>query len=271
MKIYDCFMYFDEDLMLDIRFNVLDKYVNKFIIAEATVDHAGNTKNINFDINKFSKFKHKINHLIIDDLPKNVGYFKKNWSPAHFRDQFQRNSLMKGIKELNENDWVMISDIDEIPNPNKIDLFDPKNKYACFIQKNFQAKLNNLNVSESQWPGTKICVKKYLKSPQWLRNIKINKKLFWKFYKPKQPQIIDNGGWHFSFLKNPENISKKIKSFAHQEYNNSIFSDLDKIKKRVALGKDLFDRNLIYKKIEIDSSFPEYIQKNKDKLSDWII
>ena len=264
-------MYFDEDLMLDIRLNVLDKYVNKFIIAEATVDHAGNKKNINFDINKFSKFKHKINHLIIDDLPKTVGYFKKNWSSAHFRDQFQRNSLMRCIKELNENDWVMISDIDEIPNPNKISLFDPKNKYACFIQKNFQAKLNNLNISESQWPGTKICVKKYLKSPQWLRNIKIKKKLFWKFYKPKQPQIIDNGGWHFSFLKNPENISKKIKSFAHQEYNTSMFSDLDKIKERVALGKDLFDRNLIYKKIEIDSSFPEYIQKNKDKLSDWII
>ena len=117
----------------------------------------------------------------------------------------------------------------------------------------------------------KKCVKKHLKSPQWLRNIKIKKKSFWKFYKPKQPQIIDNGGWHFSFLKNTENISKKIKSFAHQEYNTSMFSDLDKIKERVALGKDLFDRNLIYKKIEIDSSFPEYIQKNKDKLSDWII
>jgi len=159
-------MYFDEDLMLDIRLNILDKYVNKFIIAEATIDHAGNNKDINFDIKKFSKFKHKINHLIIDDLPKNIGFIKKNWSPSHIRDQFQRNSLIKGIKELNENDWVMISDIDEIPDPMKINFFDPKNKYACFIQKNFQAKLNNLNISESQWPGTKICVKKYLKSPQ---------------------------------------------------------------------------------------------------------
>jgi len=271
MKIYDCFMYFDEDLMLDIRLNVLDKYVNKFIIAEATIDHAGNNKNINFDIKKFSKFKHKINHLIIDDLPKNIGFIKKNWSPSHIRDQFQRNSLIKGIKELNENDWVMISDIDEIPDPMKINFFDPKNKYACFIQKNFQAKLNNLNISESQWPGTKICVKKYLKSPQWLRNIKIKKVPFWKFYKPKQPQIINDGGWHFSFLKNPENISKKIKSFAHQEYNNLVFSDLDKIKKRVDSGKDLFDRDINYKAIEIDNSFPEYIQKNKEKLSDWII
>ncbi len=96
-----------------------------------------------------------------------------------------------------------------IPDPNKIKIFDVKNKYACFIQKNFQSKINLLNISDKNWMGTKIIKKRYIKSPQWLRNIKTAKPSLWKFYKPKQPQLIYDGGWHFSFLKNPKGISKK--------------------------------------------------------------
>ena len=98
----------------------------------------------------------------------------------------------------------MISDIDEIPNPNVIKNFKIQNKYACFLQKNFQSKLNLLNMN-TYWAGTKICQKKYLKSPQWLRNIKVKKKSFWKIFK-RSIQLISNGGWHFSFLKEPNAI-----------------------------------------------------------------
>ena len=160
-------MYFDEDLVLDIRLNTLNKYVDQFIIAEATMDHAGNEKKLNFDIKKFVKFKDKINYLVIEDLPNNIQTFKKDWHPAHVRDQFQRNSLERGYRKFNEDDLIMISDIDEIPNPEKISEFRVKNKYACFIQKNFQAKINNLNITNKNWPGTKICQKRFLKSPQW--------------------------------------------------------------------------------------------------------
>ena len=93
-------MYLDDDLVLDIRLNTLNKDVDHFIIAEATLDHAGNKKELNFDIKKFSKFKDKINYLIIDDLPKEVKTFKKNWHPAHVRDQFQRNALTRGITKF---------------------------------------------------------------------------------------------------------------------------------------------------------------------------
>ena len=212
-------MYFDDDLVLDIRLNTLDKYVDQFIIAEATLDHAGNEKKLNFDIKKFIKFKDKINYLIIEDLPKNVKTFRKKWHPAHARDQFQRNALERGYKNFNDDDVIMISDIDEIPNPKKIFEFNIKNKYACFIQKNFQAKLNRLNITSENWPGTKICQKKFLKSPQWLRNIKTKKRKIWNFFRDKEPQIILDGGWHFSYLKNHQSIQKKIKSFAHQEFN----------------------------------------------------
>ena len=149
MKLIDCFMYFDEDLVLDIRLNTLDKIVDKFVIAEATKDHAGQEKKLNFDIRNFAKFKNKIEYLVIDNLPSSVKSNKKDWHENHIRDQFQRNSLEKGYKDCNPEDWIMISDIDEIPNPNKINEFNIKNKYACFLQRNFQSKLNLQNISDS--------------------------------------------------------------------------------------------------------------------------
>ncbi len=271
MKLYDCCMYFDEDLVLDLRLNILDKYVDKFIIAEATRDHSGAGKKLNFNLSKFSKFKDKINYLVVDDLPIDVKSKKKNWDANHWRDQYQRNSLSRGFKNCNENDLIMISDIDEIPDPKKISEFKTKNKYACFMQKNFQSKLNLLNITDKYWMGTKICQKKYLKSPQWLRDIKTKKRPFWKFYKPKETQLILDGGWHFSFLKKPKDIAKKIIAYSHQEFNKDDFINEENISKRIENKKDLFNRNISYKKIEIDNTFPKYVFENREKYKEWII
>ena len=271
MKLCDCFMYFDEDLVLDLRLNILNNYVDKFVIAEATKDHTGKDKKLNFNINNFSKFKNKISYIIVEDMPTNLKFYKKNWPVHHLRDQHQRNSLARGYEDSNDDDLIMISDIDEIPDPNKIKIFDVKNKYACFIQKNFQSKINLLNISDKNWMGTKIIKKKYIKSPQWLRNIKTAKPSFWKFYKPKQPQLIYDGGWHFSFLKKPKGISKKIQSYSHSEYNKSIYTDEKKIAERISNRIDIFDRNFKYEKINIDDTFPKYILENINKYKDWII
>jgi len=271
MKVYDCCMYFDEDLMLDLRLNTLNEYVDKFIIAEATRDHSGKTKKLNFDYKKFSKFTDKIEYLIIDDLPINVKSKKKNWDANHWRDQYQRNTLMRGFKNCNEDDLIMISDIDEIPDPKKISDFVLKNKYACFMQKNFQSKINLLNITDKYWMGTKICQKKNLRSPQWLRNIKTKKRPFWKFYKPKEPQLIMDGGWHFSFLKKPKDIAIKIKAYSHQEFNKSEFVNEEKIYSRIENNQDLFDRNISYKKVDLDETFPKYIRNNKNIFKEWII
>jgi beta-1,4-mannosyl-glycoprotein beta-1,4-N-acetylglucosaminyltransferase len=264
-------MYFDDNLVLDIRLNTLGKHVNNFVIAEATLDHAGNKKKLNFDIKNFIKFKDKINYIVVEDVPKNVGAIKKNWHPAHARDQFQRNALERGYRNFDDDDLIMISDIDEIPNPKKIAEFKIQNKYACFIQKNFQAKINRLNVTIDKWSGTKICQKKFLKSPQWLRNLKNKKKKFWQFYKDKEPQIILDGGWHFSFLKDYNLIQKKIRSFAHQEFNKANLTDIELIEQRINSGIDIFERKYKYKKIELDEQFPDYILKNKLKFKDWLL
>ena len=270
MKLIDCFMYFDEDLVLDIRLNTLGEKVDKFIIAEATRDHAGKEKKLNFKIENFSKFKNKIKYMVVDDLPQNVRSPKKGWHENHTRDQFQRNSLERGYKDFNDNDLIMISDIDEIPNPNKIKEFKIENKFACFLQKNFQSKLNLLNTTDGYWPGTKICKKKDLKSPQWLRNLKTKKKPIWKIFK-RNVQLINDGGWHFSFLKNPESIKKKIISYSHQEYNTKEYTNVQSIENKILSGKDLFNRKIIYKKVEVDDSFPKYIVKNKKLFKDWIV
>ena len=110
-----------------------------------------------------------------------------------------------------------------------------------------------------------------MKTPQWLRNIKTSKPPFWKFYKPRQPQLIYDGGWHFSFLKNPKGISKKIKSYSHSEYNKPEFTDENKIEERIKKRMDIFDRNYKYEKIKLDDTFPEYILEQKNRYKDWII
>ena len=271
MALYDCFMYFDEDMLLDIRLNILNETVDKFVIAEATKTHSGKDKKLNFDMKNFLKFKDKINYLVIDDLPQNLSKYKKGWSESHLRDQYQRNSLSRGLVDCDENDLVMISDLDEIPNPDKISEFDKEKKYACFLQKNFHQKLNLLNTSIKEWPGTKICIKKYLKSPQWLRNIKIKEIPFWKFYKPQRPQILNDGGWHFNDLKTPEELSNKIKSYAHQEFNKDKFVDVRKISDRLKNRQDLFDRDYKFEIINIDKNYPKFLRENKIKYKNWIL
>lgn len=272
MKLIDCFLYFDEDTLLDIRLNILDKIVHKFIISEATRDHSGKKRKLKFDIKKFAKFKKKIIYIVEENLPEKVNKFKKNWSNDWHRENMHRNSLELGYANYGGDDLIMISDLDEIPDPKRIKEFNPKNKYGCFLQKNLYTKINLLNATISEWSGTKICVKKYLKSPQWLRNIKTKKRPVWKFYKPQQPQLIPNGGWHFSFLKSPVNIIKKINAYAHQEYNIKKFTNINYVKKMIENKTDLFDRNYQYKKIDLNNkNYPKYILENQLKLKNWIL
>lgn len=266
MRIVDCFTYFDEDLILEIRLSTLYDYVDEFVICEATLDHAGNKKNLSFNIEKFKKYKDKINYFVVEDLPEEVKSFKKNWHPAHARDQFQRNALVRGINHCNDDDLIMISDLDEIPNPDKILEFSSKDKYICFVQNNYLFKFNLLNITEPFWYGTRMCRKKDLKSPQWLREIKARKLPFYKFYKPKFDRFVVNGGWHFSSVKDAEGIYKKLNCYSEQQFNNGIYKNLDFIEKKIFEKKDLFNRNYEYKVVKIDKTFPNFIFNNQETL-----
>ena len=117
--IFDCFTYNNEDLILELRLNTLDKFVDKFVVIEATTDHAGNNKELNFDMNKFKTFEKKNRYKIVDDMPKNTESFyynKRIWHKNIVRDEYQRNQIVRGLFDAKDDDLILISDIDEIPN-----------------------------------------------------------------------------------------------------------------------------------------------------------
>ena len=268
MAIYDCFQYFNEEHIADLRFNILNKFIDYFVIVESTVNHQGKQKKLQFNIDNYKKFKDKIKYIIVDDTPENIK--KPHKGGESLVEQHQRNSLMKVLNKAEDEDLIILSDVDEIPDLNKLNLFNKKN-YAVFSQKMFMYKINLLNLDENNWHGSKICLKKNLKTPQWLRNLKFKKYPFWRLDKPRNLQIIQNGGWHFAYLQSAENISKKIKSFAHGEFNKEHLSDEEKIKQRIQKGEDVFERGFKLKRINIDDSFPDFIKQNQSMLKNWIV
>jgi beta-1,4-mannosyl-glycoprotein beta-1,4-N-acetylglucosaminyltransferase len=266
MAIYDCFQYFDEDHMVDLRLNILSKYVDYFVISESTKTHQGKDKQINFDIKKFSKFKNKIK-FIIADYNKEIDFNNHSGGESPI-EQHQRNSLIKGIKDASPDDLIILSDSDEIPDLTKLIDIDKDKKFIAFSQKMFMYKLNLQNLGESGWIGSKITKKKHITSMQNLRNLKFKKYPFWRIDK-NNLQII-NGGWHFSFLQTPSQILNKIKSFSHGEFNDNSMNE-KKIEEKILKNEDIFNRKITLKKVELDSNYPNYILENKNKFLKWII
>ncbi len=266
MAIYDCFQYFNEDHIVDLRMNILDKFVDYFVISESTKTHQGKDKKINFDLKNFSKFKKKI-IFIIADYREKIN-FENHKGGESLVEQHQRNALINGLKNAASEDLIILSDSDEIPDLEKLSQINNKKKFIAFSQKMFMYKLNLQNLDESNWIGSKITKKKYVKSMQDLRNLKFKNYPFWRVDKYNQ-QII-SGGWHFSYLQTPTQILEKIKSFSHGEYNDKSLN-IENIEEKILKNEDIFSRGIKLKKIEIDKSFPDYINQNLEKYSDWII
>jgi len=264
-KIIDCITFFQENLMFKLRYEVLKDVVDYFVVCESIFDHKGRNKNLNFD-RKLIKEK-KIKYIIHQN--------NFNTSASVWQNQAeQRDFMLNSLKFVDDEDLIFFSDPDEIPNPEILRNFKLKKKYGIFFQKCFNYKFNLYNPHETPWEGTRVCKKKNLKSIDYMRQKVLSKNLkypFWRFDKEKDLEIIYNGGWHFSFLKNPKGISKKIRSYSHSEYNKSIYTDEKKIVERINNRIDIFDRNFKYEKIDIDDTFPKYILENINKYKDWII
>ena len=295
MDIYDCFMYYDEDLLLDIRLNALDKYVKKFVITEATYTHNGAKKKLNFNINNFNKFKNKIDYIVVDQQPPNVRKLKEDDTAkikeeklilnGMARDYFQRENLKKGLKNLKDDDLVVISDLDEIPNFDNLDFNTINNNIIIFQQKMFYYKLN-LYYNEFIWAGSKAVKYKNFVSPQWLRNVKSKKYPFWRldifFSKKKYSNLfyVKDGGWHFTCIRTPEDLEKKLLNFAHHyEFEQSGLKISD-IKKLINEKRVMYDHNIdqkgykwsgksILKKINLNL-LPRYIANNAKRFDDWL-
>lgn len=266
MKIFDCVTFFEENRLMQLRFNILNKYVDHFVVCEGKFDHQGKKKKINFNKNKYPKFKKKITHILVGKFPKNLNPWE--------RQAFQREKILAGLTKANENDLILFSDPDEIPNISELNKINFKKKYIIFLQDLFYYKLNIKEIKlGNNWEGTRGCLRRNLKSIDYMRQKVLKKNLkygFWRIDKERNFQLIKNGGWHFSYLLTPKEIQRKIMTFAHTELNKSKFTSLKNIKYCIKNLKDLFHRNAKYKKIKINKSFPEYILKNQKKLKNWI-
>ncbi len=295
MKIFDCFMYFDEDLLLDLRLNYLDKFVDYFVIVESIYNHNGEKRKPNFDMNKFIKFKKKIIYLLIDhegeihskisidDSVENKA--GKEIMNALRRENYQRNFITKGLENASDEDWIIVSDLDEIPNLEINNLKESKANIVFFKQIMIYYKFN-LFIKDYFWTGSKACKKKILESPQWLRNIKDRNYPFWRldtwFSKTKYSniEILNKGGWHFSYIKNPKDIEKKLKSYLHHtEYEinplgTKKIQELINQKKtvynlKVDSRSNKFKEGNNLEKLDM-KLLPKYILNNLDKFNDWL-
>ena len=297
MRIFDCFMFYDERTLLDIRLNVLNEFVDYFVVVESKYFHNGQKRELNFNIDDYHKFKDKIIYKVHDKISlklkeldpsddEETRTFKLNFN-AHARENDQRNFIVSGLENTHDNDLVLISDVDEIPNLENINLKNINNRIIMFEQDIFYYKLNRY-LPNFIWYGTKACKKKFLKSPQWLRNVKNNKYSFLRldtFFSKKKyidKYFIKNGGWHFSNLKDAENIEIKLKSYLH--YIDYKFEELgkDKIDFLIKNNKTIYDmfgdksskkfgdeKRKTLEKYNINN-LPNYIKNNLNRYKDWI-
>ena len=265
-KIIDCITFFDNKLMFDLRFNILKDYVDFFVVCESKYDHRNNPKKLNFDL-KFLK-NNKVKYVVLDKPFPNESDIWKNQA-------IQREFLLNSLDSFaRENDFIFFSDPDEIPNPSLLINFNLKKKYGIFFQDCFNFKFNLFNPFETPWEGTRVSQKKNLKSIDFMRqkvkskNLKYN---FLRFDKEKNIQIFENAGWHFNNILSPEEISLKLKTYAHSEFADEKFSSVDIIKEKIKNRTDLFGRGHQYQKIKIDETYPDFLKKNQEKFSDFII
>ena len=295
MKVFDCFMYFDEEVVLEVRLNILNKYVDYFVIVESTYNHRGDKRRLLFNINKFEKFKNKIIYLIYDESPQNIEKVLENDSLSEIsrkyilnaakRENGQRNYIFNALEKANNDDLILISDVDEIPNLEALDINKIDKKIILFKQEMFYYKFN-LKLPNLIWTGTKACKKKNLVSPQWLRNIKDRKYPFYRldtfFSNTKfiDVKIISNGGWHFSNIKTASEIEHKLKSYLHHrefDVNPMSIKEIDDIIKNKQAIYDLKVDKRINKigdgsKLEKYpfNKLPKFLQDNLNNYKEWI-
>ncbi len=279
--IYDCFTFFNELDILEIRLNILNDVVDRFVLVEATRTHQGKLKTLLFNENKerYKKFKDKIIHIVIDEYPPYEG------RSAWILERYQREMIAKGWTNCQEDDIILVSDVDEIPAPDKISKFKNSKGVFIFRQRMYCYYLNCENVNRAgnyRWDGTVMSRYGYKLSPMQLRELsiirggsfssRIPRRLYnilklirWQISHRIKIKSVQDGGWHFTYLGGTDMIIRKLEAFAHTEFNKKQYKNPDKIEEIINTGKDIFNREFKYEFVPLDNSFPAYIVNNKEK------
>ena len=288
-------MYFDEEVVLDLRLNMLDQYVDYFVIVESIFTHKGDKRELKFNSRNFDKFKKKIIYLVYDQEPKEIQQVLENDNEAeksskyihnaNYRENGQRNFISSGLKHAQNDDLILISDVDEIPNLENLTNKKITDEIILFKQDMFYYKFN-LKLPNLIWSGTKGCKKKYLKSPQWLRNVKDKKYSFFRldtYFSEKKYinlEFIDNGGWHFSNIKTAKEIEHKLKSYLHHREFDVNPMTVNEIENIIVNKKAIYDLTVDKTVNKIGNGnklekyplqkLPKFLQNNLENFKEWI-
>ena len=282
--VYDLIPFFNELDILKIRLGVLDPYVDKFIIEEATTTFSGEKKELCFEKNRnlFKDYLDKIIYIVVDE--------DKNFKVTHERDYFQKNHLIKGLDQVGatEDDILIFGDVDEIPNPKELEKiissFD-KSKVYHLAQRNFYVYVNNeeksgkllsitkefpdIPESERLWLGTKICNIDNIPEEGIVRLRDLV-----PVTDPRSVRV-PNGGWHFGYMggfgeKDPmKRIGIKTKAAAHQNFNER--EVLAETMDHLILGMDIFGRDAHFERVEVDNTYPVYLREHIDEYQHFVL
>lgn len=276
-KVYDCFTYFNEDKLLELRLQTLWDSVDYFVICESTLTFSGKPKSVNFDINRFEKYASKIRYLLI----KEYDFETNEW---WVYEPYQRNYMINGLYDANDDDLIIVSDLDEIIQPKSIREFNPNKYYrAQFSMKCYAYYLNNLWINPdktpAEWKSAAITTFGLLKSKfnsriERVRNYKadgIFRSFHRKMMRHFKTQLIENAGWHFTFMGGVERIIEKIEGSSHQEYDYPEYKNPKIILERIKNGQDVLGRPLVYELQETNVDFPPTLKNNLGAFEDWIL
>ena len=259
-KIIDCITYFRESFVTKLRIEILKDVVDKFIICESLYDHRSRPKKINFELHD-KNLESKVKKIVINHP------FPEPNDPWKCQ-KYQRDFILNHLKNLNDNDYIMFSDPDEIPNPKLLKNFNLKKNFGIFMQNHFVYNFKTIDQYQNPWPGTRITKKKYLKSIDDLKSkiLVKNLKKWWRPDKERSIELINNGGWHFNNSFSAEEISIKLKTFAHTEFDKNEYTQVEKINDLIEKKQDVYGRGWVFENNRDEKNLPEYVIKNKKNL-----
>ncbi len=278
--VYDCFTFFNELDLLEIRLNTLDAVVDKFVIAEATRTHTGKHKDLVFKSNqsRFARFLDKIVYVVVEDLIPEDEVAQDSYNMPWKNENRQRNALRRGLENASRDDIIMVSDLDEIPKPELVNIakgsLDKGEQSVRFEMDFYNYYLNFKNFSYPKWTLGTVGVKydsfltgdifRGFKCDRYTQATENDGPTFNKLRFMKCSTVLRNAGWHFSFLGGIDAIQKKLAAFSHSEFSAV---PRDVLEHRLLEGKDLFGRIGMSFGVELDKSFPKFVIENKIKYS----
>lgn len=275
--VYDCFTFFNELDLLEIRLNVLDDVVDRFVICEAPWTHTGKPKELVFEKNaaRFSRFAAKIIHIVAFDPPVAPADFTER-QHAWLRENWQRNELVRGLVDARPDDTVLISDLDEIPRPESVKKVIGLDGVTRFGMRFFNFFLNYRNYSVYNWPiGTQACSYSTFLDERTYAGFRGDEYTLKEFNEgPTMTKLrmagaarsFRDAGWHFSYCGGMEMVIEKFKAFAHTELNTAKTTSIDEIRRTFERGEtSVVCRGYRFFAVRVDDSYPRYIRENREK------